>query len=153
MLWTSLPAGSFEAAWEVLDYYERRWLIEEFHKALKTGCRLEQRQYAAAHRLEAVAGLTSVLAVRLVQLKTLARAQPDLPAEQVVPRQWLLMLRALRQRPQIQTLRDFFHHLAGLGGFLLRRRDGDPGWLTLWRGLDKLLLALRGYNAMTPKCG
>jgi len=153
VLWTSLPVASFEAAWQVLEYYEKRWLIEEVHKAMKTGCRLEQRQYAAAHRLEAVAGLTSVLAVRLVQLKTLARAQPDLPAEHVVPKLWLTMLRALRKRPQITTLRDFFRHLAGLGGFLMRKRDGEPGWITLWRGLDKLLLALRGYNAMQRKCG
>lgn len=153
VLWTSLPIDSFEAAWQVLEYYERRWLIEEVHKAIKTGCRLEQRQYAAAHRLEAVAGLTSVLAVRLVQLKTLARAQPDLPAEHVVPRQWLMMLRALRKRPQIQTIRDFFRHLAGLGGFLMRKRDGEPGWITIWRGLDKLVLALRGYNAMQETCG
>lgn len=153
VLWTSLPVDSFEAAWQVLEDYERRWLVEEVHKALKTGCRLEQRQYAEAHRLEAVAGLTSVLAVRLVQLKTLARAEPDLPAEQVVPRAWLTMLRALRKRPQISTLRDFFRHLAGLGGFLLRKRDGEPGWITIWRGLDKLLLALKGHHAMQQKCG
>ncbi|MGD9858048.1 MAG: IS4 family transposase [Planctomycetaceae bacterium] len=153
VLWTSLPIASFEAAWLVLEYYERRWTIEEVHKAMKTGCRLEQRQYAAAHRLEAVAGLTSVLAVRLVLLKTLARAQPDLPAEHVVPKPWLMMLRALRKQPNIQTIRDFFRHLAGLGGFLMRKRDGEPGWITLWRGLDKLLLALRGYNALQRKCG
>jgi Transposase DNA-binding/Transposase Tn5 dimerisation domain len=153
VLWTSLPTDSFAAAWQVLEYYEQRWLVEEVHKAIKTGCRLEQRQYAAAHRLEAVAGLTSVLAVRLVQLKTLARAQPDLPAEQVVPRQWLIMLRALRKRPQIQTIRDFFRHLAGLGGFLMRKRDGEPGWITIWRGLDKLVLALRGHYAMQKRCG
>jgi hypothetical protein len=153
VLWTSLPAKSFNLAWQVIEYYELRWLIEEFHKALKTGCRLESRQYAEAGRLEAVAGMTSVLAVRLVQLKTLARARPDLPAEHVVPRVWLELLRILRKRPQIQTLRDFFRHLAGLGGFLMRKGDGEPGWLTIWRGTDKLLLALRGYQAMRKKCG
>ena len=125
----------------------------EFHKAIKTGCRLESRQYQSASRLEAVAGLISVLAVRLVQLKTLARARPNLPAEGIIPKVWLKMLRALRKRPQIQTIRDFFRHLAGLGGFLMRKHDGEPGWITIWRGTQKLLLALRGHFAIRKKCG
>jgi hypothetical protein len=149
-LWTSLPAESFAEAWRVIEYYEARWLIEEYHKAVKTGCRLESRQYMEAHRLEAVAGMTCVLAVRLLQLKTAARTQPDEPAESVVPQTWLKVLRALRKR-ELVSLGDFFRHLAGLGGFLMRKGDGDPGWITLWRGLDKLLLAVRGYEAL--RCG
>jgi len=152
MLWTSLPVETFEAARQIVEYYEQRWLIEEFHKALKTGCRLEERQYETAQRLEAVTGMTSVLAVRLVQLKTLARAQPDLPAADVVPKVWLTMLTALRKRP-LHTLREFFRHLAGLGGFLMRKSDGEPGWITIWRGTEKLLLALRGHYALRKKCG
>ncbi len=142
----------FDDAWQIIEYYERRWLIEEFHKAIKTGCRLEDRQFMEAHRLEAVASFTSVLAVRLLQLKTVATTHPDLPAARVVPAIWLKMLTALRKR-KLTTVRDFFRHLAGLGGFLMRKRDGNPGWLTLWRGLDKLLLAIRGYSAMNQKCG
>src|SRR5690606_13307057 len=115
-----------------IEYYERRWLIEEFHKAIKTGCRLESRQYATADRLEAVAGIISVLAVRLVQLKTIARTQPNRPAKEIVPSEWLEMLQAQR-KVQVETVRDFFRHLAGLGGFLMRKRDGEPGWITIWR--------------------
>ena len=152
VLWTSLPVTRFDEAWQIIEDYERRWLIEEFHKAIKTGCRLEARQFMEAHRLEAVAAFTSVLAVRLLQLKTVATTSPDLPAERVVPTIWLKMLSALRKRKLI-TVRDFFRHLAGLGGFLLRKRDGNPGWITLWRGLDKLLLAIRGYSAMNQRCG
>jgi len=152
VLWTSLPVETFEQAWEVIEYYERRWLIEEFHKGVKTGCRLESRQYQQAHSLEAVAGITCVLAVRLLQLKSVAARNPDLPAERVAPRMWLQMLSALRKR-ELKTVRDFFRHLAGLGGFLMRKRDGEPGWITLWRGLDKLLLALRGHVAMLKRCG
>lgn len=152
VLWTSLPVTSFDDAWQIIEYYERRWLIEEFHKAIKTGCRLEARQFMEAHRLEAVAAFTCVLAVRLLQLKTVATTHPDLPAAQVVPAIWLKMLGALRKR-KLTTVRDFFRHLAGLGGFLLRKGDGEPGWITLWRGLDKLLLAIRGHIAMNQRCG
>ena len=147
VLWTSLPIVTFEDAWEVIRYYECRWLIEEFHKGIKTGCRLESRQYMTAHSLESAAALSSILAVRLVQLKTVARTHPDAPATQVIPPVWLRMLRALREKP-ITTVRDFYRHLAGLGGFLMRKRDGDPGWITLWRGTDKLLLAVRGHRAL-----
>jgi hypothetical protein len=105
-----------------------------------------------ANRLEAVAAFTSVLAVRLLQLKTVATTTPDLPADRVVPAIWLKMLGALRKR-KLTTVRDFFRHRAGLGGFLMRKGDGEPGWITLWRGLDKLLLAIRGFVAMNQRCG
>jgi Transposase Tn5 dimerisation domain len=152
VLWTSLPVTSFDEAWQIIEYYERRWLIEELHKAIKTGCRLESRQFMEAHRLEAIAGFTCVLAVRLLQLKTVATTTPDLPAARVVPAIWLKMLGALRKR-KLTTVRDFFRHLACLGGFLMRKGDGDPGWITLWRSLDKLLLAIRGFVAINQRCG
>lgn len=152
VLWTSLPINNLDDALQVISDYERRWLIEEFHKALKTGCRLEDRQYEEATSLEAVAGMACVLAVRLVQLKTIATSQPELPAAGIVPKIWLKMLSALRKK-KLTTVREFFRHLAGLGGFLMRKHDGEPGWITLWRGLDKLLLAVRGHVAMSQRCG
>ena len=108
--------------------------------------------YSTAARLEAVAGMLSVLAVRLLQMKSVARKQPQLPAARVVPKAWLEMLRALRPCP-IHTIRDFFRNLAGLGGFLMRKGDGEPGWITLWRGFEKLLLCLRGARALKRKVG
>jgi hypothetical protein len=149
---TSENSSTFEDAWRILEYYEARWAVEEFHKCLKTGCQLESRLYTQAPSLEAVAGMFSVLAVRLLQLKSVARLEPNLPAEKVVPLAWLKMLRALRHKP-IDTVRDFFRHLAGLGGFLMRKRDGEPGWITIWRGLTKLLLCLRGARAARQRCG
>ena len=152
VLHTSERVETFEQAWTILEYYETRWSVEEFHKCLKTGCQLESRQYTKVHNLEAVTGLLSVLAVRLLQLKGVARREPHTPAEQVLPKAWLMMLRALRRKP-IHTVRDFFRHLAGLGGFLMRKGDGEPGWITIWRGLAKLLLCLRGHRAARQKCG
>lgn len=152
VLWTNQPVVTFAAAWQILGYYEQRWLIEEFHKALKTGCQLENRQYQTAHSLEALAGLSSVLAVRLVQLKTIARTSPTAPARELLPTLWVDTLEQQRKRP-IETVRDFYRHLAGLGGFLMRKGDGEPGWMTLWRGLDKLILLVRGRQTMNRKCG
>lgn len=149
---TSEKVSTFGDAWRILEYYEVRWAVEEFHKCLKTGCSLESRLYTQATSLEAVAGMFSVLAVRLLQLKSVSRLEPNLPAEKIVPLAWLKMLRALRHKP-ILTVRDFFRHLAGLGGFLMRNGDGEPGWITIWRGLTKLLLCLRGARAARQRCG
>lgn len=146
---------SFESAWRMLEHYEKRWLIEEFHKALKTGCRLEERQYETAKRLEVVTGVLSVVAVRLLQLKTLAKNDPQRPANQVVPHRWVQMLQSVRKRPPKApwTVRDFYRELAKLGGFLGRKSDGEPGWMTLWHGFEKLHLCLRGADAYARKCG
>ena len=147
VLYTSLPVTSFDLAWTVIEYYERRWLIEEYHKALKSGCRVNGRQLKTRERLEAMVGLMAVTAVRLLQLKAIARTDPDQPAEAVVPQPWIAMLQAVRQkrRPlQRLTVGQFYRELAMLGGFIGRASDGDPGWITIWRGWEKLNLMVRG---------
>lgn len=155
VLSTSHEVTSWEQALTVIGYYERRPLIEEFHKALKTGCRIEERLYETAPRWENVTALLSIVAVRLLQLKTIAIQQPDRPAASVVPASWLRLLATVRgsKRPKIVTVRDFLRALASLGGHLGRKGDGQPGWLTLWRGFDKLHLLLRGTNARRENCG
>ena len=154
VLLTSHEVRTFDQAKAVIGYYEKRPIIEEYHKALKTGCRLEERQYRTNRRLEAVTGMLSILAVRLLQLRTTARREPDRRAAEVVPRHWLAMLRAVQKgrHRAITTVYEFYRALARLGGFLGRKCDGEPGWQTLWHGFDKLHLLLRGANAMKRKC-
>jgi hypothetical protein len=154
VLLTSEKTATFDHAWQIIAYYEQRPLIEEYHKCAKTGCQVETRQYRTAQRLEAVIGLTAVLAVRLLQLKHAARTEPDRPAQKVVPARWIDGLRRVLRRPRpLNTVRDFFRALASLGGFLCRKCDGEPGWQTIWRGLDTLLQCLRGLEARPKKCG
>jgi hypothetical protein len=152
VLLTSHPCDSFDQAWEVIGMYERRWTIEEFHKGLKTGCHLEGRQYTTAHSLEAVTAILSVAAVRLLQVKTLAKSDPERPADTLVPCSWLHTLRTVRNK-EITTIRQFLRELAGLGGFLGRKSDGEPGWITLWHGFDKLNLILRGLQIPRRRFG
>jgi hypothetical protein len=154
VLLTSEKVDSFDDAWRVIEWYEKRPLIEEYHKCLKTGCRVEFRQYEHADRLAAVIGMLSVVAVRLLQLKMVARKAPDTPAEKVVPKEWLTTLPAVtKHRKPIKTVGEFFRRLAMFGGFLGRKGDGQPGWQTIWGGLEKLLLCIRGAQAMSKKCG
>lgn len=155
VLYTSHAVTCWQEAETVIEYYERRPLVEEFHKALKTGCRIESRLYETAPRWENVTALLSIVAVRLLQLKTIAIKEPNRPATSIVPQSWLRMMAAVRgpKRAKITTARDFLRALASLGGHLGRKHDGEPGWLTLWRGFDKLQLLLRGASAMRRSCG
>ena len=90
---------------------------------------------------EAMVGLMSVVAVRLLRLKSLARTDPDVPAKRVVPNIWLQMLKVARQgldRVHDLTVGQFYREVAKGGGFIGRKSDGQPGWITIWRGWEKL---------------
>jgi len=147
VLLTSLPVRDLGGAMEVIGYYEKRWLIEEWHKALKTGCQLERRQLHTSPRLEALTGVLSVVAVRLLQMKEVGRREPPRAAGDLVPARYVALVHRARRgrgRPEDWTIRDFIRGLAGLGGFLGRKGDGEPGWITIWRGWDALHWMLRG---------
>jgi hypothetical protein len=154
VLLTSEPVHGFADAWQIIGWYEKRPLVEEYPKCLKTGCSVAARQDRTGDRLAPIIGLLSVVAVRLLPLKMVARQDPDQPAARVVPTNWLAALPLLLKRPKpVVTVRDFFRGLASLGGFLGRKSDGEPGWQTVWSGLETLLQCLRGAEALGKKCG
>jgi hypothetical protein len=158
VLYTSLAVATFDDAWEVIEYYESRWLVEEYHKAIKTGCRVTDRQLKESDRLEAMMGVATIVAVRLLQLKSMANTTPEQPAHRVVPSLWLTMLKAARKnlsRVHDLTVKQFYCELAKLGGFLGRTGDGDPGWITIWRGWEKLNTLVRGAELAPAqaRCG
>ena len=148
LLWTSLPSDTLDESWLEIEDYESRWLVEEYHKALKSGIQVKSRQLQTASRLEPMVGLLSVIAVHLLQLKTLSVSDPTRPARTVVPALWLTMLKAARgrrlRRVHDITVYDFYREVAKLGGFLGRKSDGEPGWSTIWRGWQKLATLVHG---------
>lgn len=148
VLYTTLPVGRLAEALAVIAAYEKRWQIEEWHKALKSGCQLERRQLKRAHRVEVLLAILGVVAVRLLQLRGLARSAPERAAAEVVPPLYLVVLKRARGIPvgQQWTVGRFFRELAKLGGFLGRKGDGEPGWQTIWRGWEQLVILLRGYE-------
>lgn len=141
ILLTSLPVLNEQSALEQIDWYGQRWLIEEYHKCLKTGCSIEKSQLESAESLMTLFGFLCIVAVRLLQLRTVSRQSPQSPAIEFVPQIAVdLLIRRLKLRSvacQI-TMREFWHGVARLGGFIGRKSDGDPGWLTLWRGWLRL---------------
>ena len=146
LLYTTWPVNSMRKADEAIGYYCWRWWIEEWHKVIKSGTRIKARQLEDAERLKPLIGVSAIEAVRLLQLKGLSRSEPERPAAEVVPKKYIRMLEVVQER-EIGTVREFFHGVARLGGFLDRKRDGEPGWQTIWHGWEKLSLMIRGAEA------
>jgi hypothetical protein len=147
-LLTNVPLTNVADAWERVDWYLQRWIIEELHKAQKTGCSVEEPQFTTVAALQPMIALLSVVAVLLLNLRQLARdeATATLPATEVVSEVYVSVLSLKRygvQRPL--TVREFILALGRLGGHQNRRRDGLPGWLVLWRGWTKLQLLVEGF--------
>ena len=157
VLLTSVAVAEFEQALTVANWYSLRWLVEEYHKCLKSGCSVEQRQLRQADRLQACIGLLAVVAVRLLQLKLTAKAEPNRPALKAASAEHVHVLAAYRGcSAEDWTVHEFWREVAKLGGFLARKRDGEPGWQTLWRGwqkLDLMTLGARLIQTEDRSCG
>lgn len=150
-LLTDLPVDSPDAIAFVVDCYRGRWIIEEFFKALKTGCQYERRQLESAHALLNALAIFAPVAWRLLLLRHLARSDAPAPATSALTPTQLDVLRAVSKKPlpRNPTARDALLAVARLGGHL--KSNGDPGWLVLGRGLHDLLLLEMGWRAREEK--
>lgn len=145
---TDEPVTDLKSTLKVAYWYSCRWLIEEYHKCLKSGCRMEERQLEQARRLQSLLGILAIVAVRLLQLKHQAKVNPHALACSIVPDRYVQTLAAYLQQPPAKPLTagQFWRETARLGGFIGRKSDGDPGWMTLWRGWQHLELLADGMD-------
>ncbi|MGH9555831.1 MAG: IS4 family transposase [Terriglobales bacterium] len=143
MLLTTLEVNCFEQALEKVDWYKRRWGIEEYHKTLKSGCRIEDRQLGDRTVWEKCLAIDLVVAWRIEHIKRLARETPLAPCTVAFEEhEWQALLaykRPDQPLPSIPpSIREITRLTAELGGFLGRKGDGEPGSITLARGLQRL---------------
>jgi hypothetical protein len=156
LLLTSEPVGSVAEAWRIVHYYRHRWIIEEWHRALKEGCRVEEASFDDALDVQRLAAIKGIVAVRLLQLRELAQNAGAEPAalQQAVPTIWVRVVAALARVPApTLTPAQFWLTIAQQGGYLARRRDPRPGWKVLWRGWSDLQHMVRGVEAVEASCG
>ena len=148
VLYTTESVDTFGDCVSVVSDYAARWLIEEFHMALKTGCAMEDRQLQTFDALTILLAIVNPIAVSLLGLRHLARSCPDRPADG-----WLtpMQMRALRTlRPKLSskpTIRETIRTIASIGGFLGRKGDGEPGWRTIWSGFRDVLLIAQAFES------
>ena len=153
LLLSTAAVASLADAVERVQWYTCRWGIEVFHRVLKSGCQIEDRQLGTADRLEACLAIDAVVAWRIHHLTYLGRTTPDLPCEAVFEDDlWkgVIVFRTRKPPPgKPPSLREMIRMIGGLGGFLGRKSDGEPGPETLWRGLqraDDIAIMFRGVR-------
>jgi hypothetical protein len=163
MLLTNEPICDWESAQRVLRWYERRWVIEEWHRVEKEGCRLEASQLDDVTDLQRLAAILGVIGVRMLQLRDLAglggadrwadasgadHADDPKALQGAVPPIWVLMVSQLAKvASRDLTPRQFWLAIAKQGGWLGRKRDGRPGWKVIWRGWYDIHMMVRGAEA------
>jgi hypothetical protein len=147
VLLTSVPTRSLTEAQERIDWYRARWMVEDYHQGLKTGCRIEQRHLQDYEGLKTALGLLAPTAVRLLQLRTLAREMPDEAALRMLPGEVVQVVAQLVHTPaEALTVQQCWHGIARQGGYLGRKSDGPPGWKTLWHGWVRVQTLLEGVH-------
>ena len=175
LLLTSEAVKTVAEGWERVEWYRCRWLIEEFHKAEKSGCRLEASQLDDGADIQRLAAIVAVTAVRLLMLRGLvddsgaasaagspqSRKRQATMLQRAVPWLWIVVVARADKKnpadPQTLTPREFWLRVARRGGYIGRRQDGRPGWSTIWKGWYDFTLMFQGAELMTshprPKCG
>ena len=122
--------------------YEKRWLIEEYHKCWKSGCRVDDRPLQSLQNIERFMAISAHIAAQLLQLKMVATkdSKSDREAE-ISPEEWICLHKnAYPEKPIPEgkpSEMQVYKALAKLGGFLDTKKTGIAGWQTLWKGYNR----------------
>lgn len=152
ILITSVPTKTVDDAKERVWWYTHRWMSEDYHQCLKTGCDIEHRQFDHGDDIRRLLGFCGPIAARLLQLRQIARRESQESAvKHIAP----LKVRILTERlewanDELVTMDEFWNGVAQLGGYLGRSGDGPPGWKTIWKGwrhLNDLVTGARLFAA------
>jgi hypothetical protein len=164
MLLTSEPVSDHADAKRIIKWYQHRWVIEEWHRVEKEGCRLESSQLDDALDLQRLAAIIAVISVRMLQLRDLAgfeqedsvtagegsriiQADDPCALQASVPRMWIIIVGALAKVEVTRlTPRQFWLTIAKRGGWIGRKRDGRPGWKVIWRGWYDINMMVEGVE-------
>ncbi len=150
---TTLPIHTGTEAWEIAQWYKYRWLTEEFHLVLKSGCRAEKLQFETFERYAKALVILSQVSVELLRLRDLSRISPELPAGEILSEEEIKVLKIKsksyykRSPPKEMTIAEAVKIIGRMGGHLGRKHDGKPGITVLWRGWRDLQTIVDFFRA------
>jgi len=154
LLLTSEPVEDLAAAQKVLHAYALRWRIEDFHKAWKSGAKVENRRMQSAANLERIAVILAFVAIRLLQLREGASGPEEnqtRPCTEILePTQWRVLwvtMEGSKPPKKIPTQQWAYYAIARLGGWIDTKHTGRVGWETMWRGWFRLAERVEGFNS------
>jgi len=156
MLLTTVEVQNFRDAQKRVEWYSGRWGIEVYHRTLKSGCRIKDRQLETANRLETCLGVDMVVAWRIYYLTMIGRERPELPCTVFFKEvEWKALCCFVNETPippkEPPSIGKAVFMVASLGGHLGRKGDGFPGTQTLWRGLVMWYAATKMYAILTQQ--
>jgi len=149
MQWVLLTTASVEnldEALTVIEHYRLRWRIEDWHKALKTGCKIEERQLQTWERMDVLLSVYSVIAWKVLELRDLARENSSADPAVLLSDAERAVLEAKFPELRGESGKAYAVSVAKLGGYLDRNSDPPPGWQAMWKGLQKLRMWAEGYE-------
>ena len=146
LLATTEPIETREQVLAIVDMYRRRWVIEEYFKALKKGCAVESRQLETSETLFKAVAIFAPVAWALLRMRTLSRLPDRASILAVLTLQQIEILKKKTGRPlrKNSSLYEGYMAIARLGGHL--KSNGAPGWQVIGRGYTKLLELETGYR-------
>lgn len=149
VLLTTLDAGTPEACRRIVEHYARRWRIEDWHRVLKSGCRVEELANRSADRLARAAAVNLVVAWRVFLMTLLGRDQPGLPPDVLFSDLEIRVLRAFSARRGLappDTVGAAVLVVARIGGHVHRARGPPPGPQVVWHGTTTLAGMCAGFQ-------
>lgn len=159
LLLTNMAVESFDDARLVVYGYSLRWRVEEFHKAWKSVCRVEQSQLEVLS-FKIWATVLASVAMRIERLKHLARNEPDAPATVELTELELKAIIALKTNDRYPPPKDYtpgklptisqaVRWIAELGGYVgAKRSGGPPGTVVIGRGLERVEIAAQAISGL-----
>jgi hypothetical protein len=152
LLVTTLPIDDASSIATVVDSYRARWTIEEYFRALKTGCQYEARQLESLHALTNALALLVPIAWRLLELRSVGEEEPGALASEILDTDEIDVLRKLSTDVKLgprPLASQALLAIAALGGHI--RQNGRPGWQILFRGWKALAMRVEGYRLAKVK--
>lgn len=152
ILATSEKVSTEEEVLNVVSIYRKRWIIEEFFKALKTGCKVEEKQFESPESWEKFIVLLSSVAVRILNLRAMERQSKAMPLDSILSKEEIAMAKVMGKKLKVvvRSAKGFLKLIASMGGH--NPRNGPVGWQILLRGFQKFELMTQGAQAFQEMC-
>ena len=151
---TTVVVKSDKMALRVVQWYKRRWGIEEWHRVIKSGCNAEERYLGSVDALKAALAFDLVIAWRVLMLMKLGRETPNMPCDIFFDKsEWDVLCNVYNDEniKKAPTLAKMMLEIAIIGGYKNRKSDGPPGAQNIWRGFMRLHDLTMIYCKMSKK--
>jgi Transposase DDE domain len=157
LLLTTHAVAAVADAWQVVAWYKRRWIIEQFFRSLKTqGLRIEDSQLATAEGLMKLVAIAAKAATIVIQLVQARNGADMLPAGFAFSPQEIEVLNAINKDVQGKTDLQKNPHpnntlawaawiIAKLGGWTGYASHKPPGPMTIHNGLARFQAFVEGW--------